>query len=535
MSTRQIPKTADAWVEKHATYADDEKLFQYWMETMGSKLADELKEKIDFIDYLISYVIDLEDKKEMGKISELISEIYQNNIEFIEENSFHYIEKHLLDIKLFKRKIKYNDLEYFIDNAVDSYDTLLRYLRKLLFYNHSQIVNDISQEIFSEIEGTEALIAGAEQDIAEFIYFYKWQKVYNKLKKGLKINKEGLVEYMHKYNFGIEDYYDQFIGYLTKDSKFVQAEELFKNERNSFLIKFEFLFMRYMYEEKGLNFAGSHEIWYQGINALRDNRKENGNDIDSLNEFFLLDRRILRDNLYNMVSFLNNQYELIFAITWGMPYFYDFLYRNGLISEIIYSSALRTIKNIKEEVICSKINELWKYNFVHKWQLPERVDKKYFEHEKALFEITFVKEKDKIDILDEKNVEKEFNSAKDFSDIGRNDSCPCGSGRKYKKCCLNRMDQQMRKKRKAKNNKINRNLCWSKEEIEKMNTEEIIDQLFYFGVYFNEEVFLNDIKEQGSVDLVVEKWYQKFDIEIIDDFNYEFIKLAPEVLVDRLT
>ena len=23
--------------------------------------------------------------------------------------------------------------------------------------------------------------------------------------------------------------------------------------------------------------------------------------------------------------------------------------------------------------------------------------------------------------------------------IGRNDPCPCGSGKKYKKCCLNRM------------------------------------------------------------------------------------------------
>lgn len=24
--------------------------------------------------------------------------------------------------------------------------------------------------------------------------------------------------------------------------------------------------------------------------------------------------------------------------------------------------------------------------------------------------------------------------------IGRNESCPCGSGKKYKKCCLNKSD-----------------------------------------------------------------------------------------------
>ncbi|MDD5020908.1 MAG: SEC-C metal-binding domain-containing protein, partial [Endomicrobiaceae bacterium] len=37
-------------------------------------------------------------------------------------------------------------------------------------------------------------------------------------------------------------------------------------------------------------------------------------------------------------------------------------------------------------------------------------------------------------------VEKENNNkskinAKDIKKIGRNDPCPCGSGKKYKKCC----------------------------------------------------------------------------------------------------
>ena len=29
-------------------------------------------------------------------------------------------------------------------------------------------------------------------------------------------------------------------------------------------------------------------------------------------------------------------------------------------------------------------------------------------------------------------------SKKNKTKIGRNDPCPCGSGRKYKKCCLNK-------------------------------------------------------------------------------------------------
>jgi len=29
-----------------------------------------------------------------------------------------------------------------------------------------------------------------------------------------------------------------------------------------------------------------------------------------------------------------------------------------------------------------------------------------------------------------------------IKDIGRNDPCPCGSGLKYKKCCLLKLDEQ---------------------------------------------------------------------------------------------
>ncbi|WP_202943861.1 SEC-C metal-binding domain-containing protein [Natranaerobius thermophilus] len=33
--------------------------------------------------------------------------------------------------------------------------------------------------------------------------------------------------------------------------------------------------------------------------------------------------------------------------------------------------------------------------------------------------------------------EKEFTNAKQSNNkIGRNEPCPCGSGKKYKKCCL---------------------------------------------------------------------------------------------------
>ena len=33
-----------------------------------------------------------------------------------------------------------------------------------------------------------------------------------------------------------------------------------------------------------------------------------------------------------------------------------------------------------------------------------------------------------------------------FMEIKRNDRCPCGSGKKYKKCCMNKEDDESYKK-----------------------------------------------------------------------------------------
>ncbi len=38
----------------------------------------------------------------------------------------------------------------------------------------------------------------------------------------------------------------------------------------------------------------------------------------------------------------------------------------------------------------------------------------------------------------------------DYSKIGRNDPCPCGSGAKFKNCCIDKVEKKMRADRDAK-------------------------------------------------------------------------------------
>ena len=65
-------------------------------------------------------------------------------------------------------------------------------------------------------------------------------------------------------------------------------------------------------------------------------------------------------------------------------------------------------------------------------------DKNYIERLKRHYRLF----KDKIEKEEKTKAKKEINTAKKYNvlsplpKVGRNDSCPCGSGKKYKKCCL---------------------------------------------------------------------------------------------------
>jgi len=118
--------------------------------------------------------------------------------------------------------------------------------------------------------------------------------------------------------------------------------------------------------------------------------------------------------------------------------------------------------------------------------------------------------------------------------IGRNDPCPCGSGKKFKKCCLE----------KTKNNSLRRGAGkyreqpgagkrWDLEEIRLMSTEEIISRLRGFGIHFTEEKFLEDVKKFHSACDLAEHWWKIYRINA-KGFDEDFPWMAATILWERL-
>lgn len=110
--------------------------------------------------------------------------------------------------------------------------------------------------------------------------------------------------------------------------------------------------------------------------------------------------------------------------------------------------------------------------------------------------------------------------------IGRNEPCPCGSGKKYKKCCVKKpivstFEQSSVDK-------------WDYGKISTMSTDDILVQLRAFGFPIDEKKFVLDVLQHNSVIALSEEWYGKYTV-IANDLDIDFIFIAIFVLWQRLT
>jgi len=112
-------------------------------------------------------------------------------------------------------------------------------------------------------------------------------------------------------------------------------------------------------------------------------------------------------------------------------------------------------------------------------------------------------------------------------DIGRNDPCPCGSGLKFKRCCID--------------NPLNlfphhvpeRKTKWYREEIQELPTDKIIEKLVMCGIPFSKEEFLIDVHNHYSSLAIYDEWGRRYTPSV-KEFDENFPWMAAEVLWRRL-
>jgi hypothetical protein len=166
--------------------------------------------------------------------------------------------------------------------------------------------------------------------------------------------------------------------------------------------------------------------------------------------------------------FLSNDTEM-FGKAWALQYAYYFLHEKGLINDEYYNLMSENIAVLKNQFMKLTDKDLWKMSFVFQWPhlyCPDLTGKEVFistfsenrnefaEKVENYLNLLIIPDRLKMVIEkrhaksyvmpDSESFDDSYDDAdnpqipyvKEMSDVGRNDPCPCGSGKKYKKCCL---------------------------------------------------------------------------------------------------
>ena len=104
---------------------------------------------------------------------------------------------------------------------------------------------------------------------------------------------------------------------------------------------------------------------------------------------------------------------------------------------------------------------------------------------------------------------------------GRNDPCPCGSGKKYKKCCLNRSGE----------NSFSENICRSKRDDDMIPMGTVFD----YGQPYTDEAFFdtNDVHEFSGTRLLYSLILNPYVEELAHKTVSEFLNRGKDEM-DRI-
>jgi len=136
-----------------------------------------------------------------------------------------------------------------------------------------------------------------------------------------------------------------------------------------------------------------------------------------------------------------------------------------------------------------------------------------------------------------------------MSKIGRNDPCPCGSGKKYKKCCVDKFEKQMEDPARRtgelfadgpapKNRFVEQDGIfkgrWTPMAVEKMANSEIIGQFNELGFGFDAAKFVADAARFADVRSLIDKWRSEYTVRA-EYFDEDFFLLGADELWKRLS
>lgn len=286
-------------------------------------------------------------------------------------------------------------LHPFIENPDHGYDLFLPLFDQIHFYQMDELAINLADQLHEPIIESDELIGGAEKELMDIILYHIFQECYQSLEqKKDPYSLQQLKDTVKKFEFDetmiekdLPEVYQVLADLATgheSDLTYNNWTKAVQENSTSAARSLYLSFAVYMLKRGNFHFSLSASIAFPFFDMLL-NRKSLLNfnfkykDIDEL--------------IAQFFGFLSNKEAKGFAVSWGIPHIYDFLYNMELVSKDTYDNALKHVTAVKGTLLEKRKDKLWLYDFVHTWVKPLSMDETSWVEEKNLFHESFTSPK----------------------------------------------------------------------------------------------------------------------------------------------
>jgi hypothetical protein len=455
-------------------------IFDITCDFFSRELPGEFLEKYDVGEVIVETKGHHTEAKEFDRVLKFIRLLKDKQPELFMEN-FQYLDDFLVDFYCFHRDVKQVEAAFanFIKYPVEVYDQYFSCFKKLLFYQYTDLIDKAIMANFDSVAGSNKLIGTPEYDLAICKLYLELEVFW--VENSNVFPKKRIDEVLERYGFdpdqNLLSTIEQCIFSDVLDKENLERD--FIEDMGRFRLMLQWYFMKYA-KSKGVSFALSGRVFEKMLRYWEGNIKKKKRTLELY--FRVHPQKFEKHLVYLSGDMLYDNKPEMVAVLWGCVFIYDFLRSIELISQNAYDEFLEQSRRLKGIAIGQFIHDLWEYDFVHTWGSPDSVSETEFEEEHKIFRKSYSFKRDSFDKYrkeisselerigelagyiieggkqegpDLSALEDLFDSPGDYEElpedfdetdeieptqplprVGRNEPCPCGSGKKFKKCCL---------------------------------------------------------------------------------------------------
>jgi hypothetical protein len=394
--------------------------YQLLMETLEHPLLfaapDEeeeegLSEQQELQELYFEYIQLLLESKKMDELRLLLEKFRSTQPELYRKD-YNFYDLYLVQIALFHGEMeKVADyLDIFIENPVSGIDELIVVLKLLQYYGLTAQAELLSRKVYKTIMDSKKIIPGGEADFVDTIFFAITEKVYCRLQQGDRTSLEEINAELNEFDvYMVQDNYEGMMFQLAPGDDRQKVDNLVwakTGSADSILKLLGWQFCRYLLERKGLSFVIGGTLFHNLTKTLNIERQrdsvnngyfeDNGDTLENrpAEQGLPVDCFIFQPNKFNtqlrrLGGFLSSQWPQVAGLLWCAPYFYEFLYEYGGITEDELRHSRDGLNELQQQSIKSNENNLWKYGFVHSWPPPDSVSAEAWAADKERFDRSF--------------------------------------------------------------------------------------------------------------------------------------------------